>query len=160
VDKKILKKSYKILALSLAILAAAAVFLRRAGDEKTNVYKVTPLSPGFVSAIGGDYGEKLAKMPAPSEFQRLVVQPGSKPSLNVKTECRDAFYAVLVFEAGRDYRGDPSAAKFNSAFRCNKGEIVRKTIDLDGANLLPGDYYYFVADQGERDVWYNPRQGL
>lgn len=79
------------------------------------------------------------------------------PSRNLLIDCEDDFAAVLVFEAGVDYRTRLLDAKYNVAHACEKGKETAITIDLSGRPLVHGKEYYVIrAQQGLEGEWYNP----
>lgn len=164
IDKKILKKSYKILALSLAIFILSLIFVFwRMGfwsPEKENrgkdQFRVTPLSHGFSFGSGVSESKiEISNFPPPENFSTFSYP--EKKSLEIKTKCADAYYAILIFSQAEDYRQNPASAKFNKALPCQLGEKIEYQIDLTTLNLTQGKYYYFVADQGKVGNWYNPR---
>ncbi len=159
---KILKKSYKILIFSLIILGLAIFFywkgINGQKDNKEN-FQVIPLSPGFGIANDNSDGDGLdLSWPAPNKFHSFVYdQLSSVKTLKIQDECQNAYLTVLIFSKNDDYRIHPASAKFNRAFECSLGQIFSQEINLTSLNLLAGNYYYFLADQGQEGSWYNPR---
>ncbi|MCX7778666.1 MAG: hypothetical protein N2259_00215 [Patescibacteria group bacterium] len=161
----ILKKSYKILGLSLAIFALSLIFvfwrikfwLPETRHENKNQLKISPLSQGFsVNHITSTSSSPdLWQFPAPEKFS-VFRYPETK-KINLTGRCQDDYYAILIFNQQDDYRRDPTLAKFNKAFPCQRGQKIKKEIDLTSLSLSAGQYYYFIADQGETGSWYNPR---
>jgi len=157
-EEKVLKKSYKILFLAIIIFILSLIFFftKKGNFPKTKPnYEAIPLSPGFTN-IRDEQNINLIKLPPPEKFPHFVLKEGSN-QLKIQNKCNDAFYTVLIFENGVDYRENPQLAKFNSAFVCQRGEIFEKLINLSDIPLKPGKYYYIIADQGNEGTWYNPR---
>lgn len=162
--ERILKKSYKILIISIIIFCIAVfVFFygRKDGQKKSGgSFWVEPLSPGFQSGNGTMVLDGVGKnFPAPEKFNDFIFDSKSLilKSLKISGICSDAYYAVLIFSINDDYRGNPTAAKFNRAFSCPNDKKINQEIDLSSLHLLSGKYYYFVADQGASGSWYDPR---
>ncbi len=171
-----IKKSYKILGLSFAILILALLFffwrgreLYRAVNPVAGHFQLAPLSPGFTE-IGGSESPlankpradsyNLTNLPPPANFSSFSYNPldqNGKKTLDLEIECQDAYYAVLIFNIKDDYRQNSGAARFNQAAPCQIGEKIERSIDLEKLNLSAGKYYYIVADQGLTGSWYNPR---
>jgi len=163
----VLKKTYKILGLSILILILSLVFFFWRGKEITKnletknnqgQFRVQPLSQGFVEINSDRWQTDIhnqINLPSPDKFNTFSY-PQTK-SLKTKTLCADTYLTVLIFNLKDDYRQNPGAAKFNSAFPCRKGEEFIKIIDLEKINLSQGKYYYIIADQGSTGSWYNPR---
>lgn len=179
--EKILKKSYKILFLSFVILILALVFFLWRGRElyqaikPSSQFRLTPLSPGFTIESGSgspQFDFDISKLPSPNKFSSFSYNPSDpnrKKTLELKIECHDAYYTILIFNIKDDYRQNPGAARFNQAAPCPPrlaresgeagqiGEKIKRSIDLEKLNLSTGKYYYIIADQGSTGSWYNPR---
>lgn len=115
-----------------------------------------------IGSVVGSSKENIAtadpKIFKPStEFKSFNYDASVGKIVSVFGTCRDSYYAILVFEEGRDYRKEPSASRYNSAFPCPSGGKFSAEINLKEANLPSGKYYMFVADQGNTGSWYNPR---
>lgn len=111
------------------------------------------------SAYGGEKvtADEPEKLPEAANFQSFSYNPVSGKIIAVSGECSDSYYAVLVFDAKADYRKNPAAARVNRAFECPASKLFHAEFDLRESNLPAGSYYFFVADQGEKGSWYNPR---
>jgi hypothetical protein len=166
--EKILKKSYRILALSTALFLLVAVSFawRFSASQKQTVnstnaktdFSVQPLSPQFSSSpASGDNGQSLNGYPVPESFKHFQYNPKGNQNLPVNIKCADAYAVVMIFPAGVDYRANPSSARLNKAFSCSLGQETMENIDLSILNLPSGAYYYMMADQGLTGEWYNPR---
>lgn len=101
--------------------------------------------------------DEPAKLPEAVKFQSFSYASAQGKIIAVSGGCSDAYYAVLVFDAKTDYRKDPAAARVNRAFECPANKLFRTQFDLRDFNLPAGSYYFFVADQGDKGSWYNPR---
>jgi hypothetical protein len=156
INKKILKKSYKILFLAALIFILVIFFVFFFKKDLRSNFNVTPLSPGFTTSLESENVLDFKKLPPPSKFNHFIFN-GLNSKLKIKTTCNDSFYTILIFKESDDYRFNPQLSKFNSAFPCNKEEQIEKEIDLKDLNFQPGKYYYIIADQGEKGTWYNPR---
>lgn len=115
-----------------------------------------------ISATASYGGEKVtadepAKLPEAVQFRSFSYDPAEGKIISVSGGCADAYYAVLVFDAQNDYRKDPAAARVNRASACPADKLFRTQFNLRDFNLPAGSYYFFVADQGEKGSWYNPR---
>lgn len=108
------------------------------GDKKVNLDKPADL-PEAVSFKGFSYTAELGKQ------------------LSLSGACQDKYYAIVIFDSKDDYRQNPAAAKFNRAYECPENKTFQTDINLQQFNLPSGNYYLFVADQGETGSWYNPR---
>lgn len=98
--------------------------------------------------------ESLAKLPSPEAFQTFTYT--GQISVDVSGTCVDAFYALLVFAQGIDYRASPLDARYNTATPCS-GKTFATSIPLDTLPLEKGHMYYIVrAQQGAKNGWYNP----
>ncbi len=163
-DKKILKKAYKILALSFALFFISAVLFfherQSSSSTKTNSsFSVQSLGSGFSDDNFRDAGN-LQNFPPANQFKTLIynsTNSNQQKFLQIQTQCHDAYYTVLIFSSSDDYRQNPGSAKYNRAFACQKGQEIEHLVDLTGLNLADGKYYYFAADQGDKGSWYNPR---
>lgn len=97
------------------------------------------------------------KLPISREFQSFAYDATTGMNIGVSGTCHDVYYAILVFSDSVDYRKNPSASIINKAFECGKDKSFKTELNLQSSNLKSGTYYFFVADQGERGSWYNPR---
>lgn len=93
----------------------------------------------------------------PENFKSFDYDAEKGKVISLAGTCSDAYYAVLVFSSAVDYRKDPAASRYNSAFSCPAARLFKTEMNLKDLNLPTGRYYVFVADQGERGSWYNPR---
>ncbi len=99
----------------------------------------------------------VSDMPDPETFKTFTYDATRGKTLKVHSKgCPDKYFAVLIFSSADDYRANPAAAKVNQAFPCQKQNTKIRLI-MENYNLTSGDYYYFVADQGDAGSWYNPR---
>lgn len=164
IPKKIINKSYRILALSLLILIGAITFVVWRLPKETvtkdpthdiSQFYVEPITPGFVGDTSGG-GSSRTPLPPPAQLKHFDYSP-SLTELDIQDKCSAAYYTILIYNAADDYRYNPSVNKFNQAFVCATKGAVEQKIILKNLNLTPGTYYYLVADQGTTGVWYNPR---
>ncbi|MBI5912995.1 hypothetical protein HY839_00975 [Candidatus Azambacteria bacterium] len=125
-----------------------------------------PLKEEFVvpaTIAAATYGDEKvttdepAKLPEAVKFQSFSYDPAQGKVIAISGGCTDAYYAVLVFDAKTDYRKDPAAARVNRASECPADKLFRTQFDFRDFNLPAGSYYFFVADQGNKGSWYNPR---
>lgn len=152
--KLLLRRSYRILALSLILLVLTVVILWRQPwkhssipEQEQTAKKVTVYADEPVSLKNGK---------SPAEFPLIEVKAGTATQFTVQGTCQDIYYTVLLYASDRDYRDDPTANVFNQAFACNKGQKFNQEITLPVGRLIPGVYYLLQADQGAEDSWYNP----
>lgn len=97
------------------------------------------------------------KSAPPASFQSFDYESIQGKIISISGTCSDKYYALLVFKENDDYRKDPAKAFFNKAYPCPPAASFSATVDLRDFNLPSGRYYLFVADEGERGSWYNPR---
>lgn len=106
-------------------------------------------------------GNLFANYPPPENFRHFTYSASESEAndfLSFNGECRDKYIAVLAFDAAVDYRNDPARAVFNRAVDCSLDKKFSYKIFFNEFGALrPGEYYAFVADQGERGLWYNAR---
>lgn len=96
----------------------------------------------------------LAKYPEPEVFHQFTYVRGE--TLVVEGVCKDAYYTLMIFAKGVDYRATPLEARFNTAYPCT-AETFRESIPIDTLFLKEGQGYYVIkAHQGEKDTWYDP----
>ncbi|MEK7212806.1 MAG: hypothetical protein AAB686_03975, partial [Patescibacteria group bacterium] len=100
---------------------------------------------------------KPEKLPAAVEFKTFSYDPKIGKVVAVSGTCSDVYYTFVVFDAKDDYRKDPTRAKINRAYECPSSKAFRLEMNLKDLNLAAGTYYFFIADQGARGTWYNPR---
>lgn len=157
--------------LILAVLLLVAVFFWRVKFFNADLspavapsistgehFGLTPQSPGFGFSDGGaqGYQNPLAGYPDPKNFAKFTYEIGSLQRIKRTERCNDAYYAILVFPQGVDYRKSVSSAVYNSASACKKGENIVIDQEVSAFGEKPGSYYYFIADEGD-GIWYNPR---
>lgn len=94
---------------------------------------------------------------SPSNFKSFSYDATVGKKISVSGTCHDAYYTLLIFDSKDDYRTSPGAARANRAFACGAAGLFTITMDLRDINLPTGNYYLFVADQGSKGAWYNPR---
>lgn len=98
--------------------------------------------------------QPASSLPAPHTYDTFIYR--GEASRRVQGECKDVYYALLVFEEGVDYRHSPLDAKYNVATACTGGAFAAD-IMLSALPLEEGRTYYVVrAHQGARGGWYNP----
>lgn len=94
---------------------------------------------------------------APTNFKSFAYDATTGKTISVSGTCHDTYYALLIFGSKDDYRTNPGAARSNRAFECGASRVFTINMDLRDINLPSGNYYLFVADQGSKGTWYNPR---
>lgn len=94
---------------------------------------------------------------APTNFKSFAYDAKVGKTISVSGTCHDTYYALLIFDAKDDYRTNPGSARSNRAFACGASRLFTIKMDLRDINLASGSYYLFVADQGSKGSWYNPR---
>ncbi|TSC51857.1 MAG: hypothetical protein LiPW41_804 [Parcubacteria group bacterium LiPW_41] len=110
-----------------------------------------------------DYkGEKveaknIEKLPESKIFQTFSYDSTKGKVIDLTGTCTDVYYTIVVFDARDDYKKNPTSAKINSAHECPEGGRIKESIDLSTFGIDSGEYYIFVADQGSKGSWYNPR---
>ncbi len=108
-------------------------------------------------------GEKITvvtepeKLPESTKFKSFAYDQTIGKTISVSGSCTDAYYTIVMFRAADDYKKNPAAAVFNQAFACPASRAFSQRIDVKKSNLPSGQYYFFVADQGNAGTWYNPR---
>lgn len=124
--------------------------------EPTEAFVVTDISKTSApqKATGVIDAKTLA---APTNFKSFAYDATVGKTISVSGTCHDAYYTLLIFDAKDDYRMNPGAARSNRAFECGGTRLFTIKMDLRDINLLSGNYYLFVADQGSKGSWYNPR---
>ncbi|MBI5078113.1 MAG: hypothetical protein HZB11_01940 [Candidatus Yonathbacteria bacterium] len=94
---------------------------------------------------------------SPENFKSFTYDATVGKKIAIAGTCKDTYYTLLIFKSGDDYRKDPARAYYNTAFPCPASGIVTLSVNLKDFNLPSGNYYLFLADQGEKGSWYNPR---
>lgn len=94
---------------------------------------------------------------APVNFKSFTYDVALGKKITLAGTCKDAFYALLIFKSSDDYRANPTRSYYNSAYECPKSGLIALELDLKSINLPSGSYYLFLADQGNKGSWYNPR---
>ncbi len=94
---------------------------------------------------------------APENFKSFTYDASVGKKISVSGNCSDEYYILLVFSSAVDYRKNPSAALANKGFECPKSKLFNIEMNLQEINLRNGSYYVFIADQGSKGSWYNPR---
>lgn len=155
--QKILKKGYRVLILSIVFFILGVLFFVFHNSNFFNRYPEglrLELWPG-----SGQIKESAPiinpDLPSPGKFKSFSYASGTK-NIQVKGFCLDEFYTILIFKAADDYRANPSASRYNTAFPCLGNKEFNQTISLESLNLEKGDYYIIRAHQGKRGSWYNP----
>lgn len=97
------------------------------------------------------------KLPESTEFKSFSYDQTVGKMIGVSGSCSDAYYAIVIFRAKDDYRKNPAASVFNQAFECPTDHKFSNGIELKNFNLPSGEYYFLVANQGNKGTWYNPR---
>lgn len=115
-----------------------------------------------MSEVEGSAKENIATadtkiFKAPTNFKSFSYDAKLGKKIALAGTCRDAYYALLIFKSGDDYRKDPARSYYNTAYACPASGIITLEVDLQSINLSSGSYYLFLADQGEKGSWYNPR---
>lgn len=97
------------------------------------------------------------KLPQATQFKSFAYDQTIGKTIAVSGSCTDAYYTIVIFRAADDYKKNPAAAVFNQAFPCPANHSFSQSIDIKNSNVPSGQYYFFVADQGNAGTWYNPR---
>lgn len=167
-DVRVSNKKQRLVLLLVLLVSAFLVWFAKTppvGERREGEFSIIPTTPGYSLGSGSmssnqnvfrDYRdpEDFKQITYPSEKNNLFI---GRDAISIIDRCNDAHYTLLIFRADIDYRKAPSAAVYNSASSCEKGEVIRITIQIENLSLTSGRYYYFIADQGESGVWYNPR---
>lgn len=95
-------------------------------------------------------------VPPPVNFKSFQYDAPTGKVISVSGTCSDKYYALVIFKSAVDYRARPDASVFNRAFDCPTTHTFTIEADLRDYNLQSGEYYFFIADQGN-GAWYNPR---
>ena len=93
----------------------------------------------------------------PENFKSFSYDETVGKKISISGNCKDNYYAMLIFASKDDYRTDPGKAQSNRAFPCPANKSFSIDMDLKDINLQSGSYYIFIADQGDSGSWYNPR---
>lgn len=101
--------------------------------------------------------ENIEKLPESKVFQTFLYDSEKGKVIDITGACTDVYYTIVVFDAQDDYKKNPTAAKINSAHECPESGRIKESVDLSTFGIQSGEYYIFVADQGNRGSWYNPR---
>ena len=126
-----------------------------ASSSRSSVQTTFPVVMTGPIPMGGLQTE-LKDLPPPSTFRSFVYELGD--ILTISGVCQDSYRVTMVFASGTDYRSDPSAAIYNQAVPCDKGQSYANSISLDSLRLSIGAAYYSIqASEGPRGTWYNPR---
>lgn len=124
----------------------------------TEAFVITDTSTANVSVSTKTTNTTNTKiLEAPTNFKSFTYDAKVGKTISVSGTCHDAYYALLIFEGKDDYRINPGAARSNRAFECGASRVFTIKMDLRDINLPSGSYYLFVADQGNKGSWYNPR---
>lgn len=145
-------------------------FTRNSAGDVTGSSAAPPPKPeppkeAFVVAdvgkVEGSAKENIATVDpsvfkAPESFKSFSYDASTGKKIAVSGTCRDSYYTLLIFDSKTDYRKEPAAARYNSAFPCNASHLFTMEVNISNFNLPTGNYYLFIADQGTGS-WYNPR---
>lgn len=124
--------------------------------EPTESFVVTDINKtSEPSKITGAVDTKA--LTAPTNFKSFAYDAKVGKTISVSGTCHDTYYALLIFDAKDDYRTNPGSARSNRAFACGASRLFTIKMDIRDINLASGNYYLFVADQGNKGSWYNPR---
>lgn len=124
----------------------------------TEAFVITDTSTGKTSAPTKTTSATSPKtLEAPANFKSFTYDATLGKTISVTGTCHDAYYVLLIFDSRDDYRTNPGAARSNRAFECGATRLFTIKMDLRDINLPSGSYYLFVADQGSKGSWYNPR---
>lgn len=151
-----LERSYRVLGLAffLFLLGAAGMWLRGDHTPDPSTRPPNTREAGVSAALFAGY-------PAPSQFKTVVKTSdgfAGEDLLTFSGFCRDAYLTILLFRKNMDYRVDPARAVVNRAMPCPPLRRFSYELSLkDIPSMETGEYYAFVADQGDAGLWYNPR---
>lgn len=147
----------RTLILSMAFFFSGLAFFafRMFDDTRSEVSEQT-FSPDMNPSIDErvQLVPALASYPKPEVFHQFIYSRGAE--LVVEGACKDAYYTVMIFEQGVDYRATPLDARFNTAYPCIKNSFSER-IPINTLFLKEGQGYYVLkAHQGETGTWYDP----
>lgn len=157
---------FTILYGSLFKLPEKTIEIKNSISEETISHKETievPRESIIVEASTIDYkeekveAENIEKLPESKLFQTFSYDSTKGKIIDITGICTDVYYTIVVFDAKDDYKKNQAAAKINSAHECPQSGKIKKSIDLSTFGIGSGEYYIFVADQGNIGSWYNPR---
>lgn len=161
----------------LAIVIAVGVAFRGSApisvtvDNKKTAPIISPIVPivpqenFVVTNLGettGSAKENIATadpkiFKSPTNFKSFSYDASLGKKISLVGTCKDAYYVLLIFKSTDDYRKDPARSYYNTAYPCPATKMVAINVDLKEFNLPTGEYYLFLADQGNTGSWYNPR---
>ena len=149
------KRLKRILILSaLFFLSGIFFFAARIQSQRASIAEPLPVQEAVAPKRDNAYAQ-LAAFPDPSTFDSFQYHP-DMGTTTAKGTCTDARIALLIFRSGDDYRVDPRAAIFNSAFPCIKGKPYEIPIPLAPLRLIEGTKYYLIHAPQDKGAWYNP----
>ncbi len=145
----------RILVLSaLFFVSGALFFFARIQSQHSAAAEPLPVQEAVAPVRDNAYVQ-LAGLPDPSTYDSFQYQSGMSTT-TVQGTCTDTHIAILIFKGGDDYRADPRAAVFNSAFPCTKGSHYEIPINLAPIPLIVGTKYYIIHAPQDKGAWYNP----
>lgn len=142
---------------TILLTSLGAFFFLRTSDtsdtlaEEQQVLEST--APGPVTSEPGVRAPHLREYPEPDSFARFIFS--SDDSRIVTGECKDAYFTVLIYPVGVDYRENPRAAFHNKAEPCS-GDTFSTSIPTPSPPYVLGDEYYVIrAHQALDREWYD-----
>ena len=125
--------------------------------EKTETFvassSVSTYEPGVKTTIT----VAPEKLPEAVQFKSFTYNQTVGKTITVSGSCKDSYFTIVMFRSTDDYKKNPASAVFNQAFPCPTNHSFSQSIDVKNSNIPSGHYYFFVADQGNTGLWYNPR---
>lgn len=151
------KKTKRIIVLSISFFLLGAFFFVLDATGNRNNKKQAPITEERVTVSDS----VLKNYPDPAIFEHFTyganqVQPENL--LEFSGKCSAKYTTFIIFPTQFDYRNDPAKAVFNRAILCPpNGEFSYNIYFRELTTLPTGEYYAFVAEQAEGQMWYNPR---
>ncbi|MFA6135854.1 MAG: hypothetical protein WC705_00595 [Candidatus Paceibacterota bacterium] len=159
-DNQVIKKIYRIAFFAFIILVITSVFYFFDGKKESNLPLVENSGIKNQSSNNIPSDSPLKNYPSPDSFRKFFVNNQKEVDLDIiiNDKCEGNYYAFIVFSSADDYRADPSRAVINKSEKCFEEKTFSFSLNSKIKNLLlPGNYYFIIADQNETGIWYNPR---
>lgn len=151
------KKSKRLIILGISFFVLGVVFFiaevvsKNDSQEKNIEVQEKPIIADSV----------LKNYPNPESFKSFIYNKEEIHPENILAysgKCESKYVTFLIFPSEFDYRDDPTKAVVNRAIPCPENGQFDYAIQIRELSVLADrQYYTFVADQGDKGVWYNPR---
>lgn len=149
------KRLKRVLMLSaFFFLSGLLFFASRISTQHTADAEPLPVREAVAPVRDVAYAQ-LSGFPDPSTFDSFQYH-SDMGTTTARGTCTDTRIALLIFRGGDDYRADPRAAVYNSAFPCTKGVEYEIPIVLGPLRLVEGTKYYLIHAPQDKGAWYNP----